>query len=245
MKRRLALRVCHSELFSTRESAPLLEGMIDAMSIELLRVLACEALAFVFFFLYGSFFEWAFHKYLFHSPKFIKSTFQAHTIVHHQVYKYEPDSYEWREGKKEDPNKVHISMNWFALPMFLGVHAPIFWVLENLTHIPLLIGGLAAIGTYYVVYEYFHYFMHVPARKGFENTEIFQFVKEHHRIHHKYMLQNLNVFFPLADLCLGTYRSPQSVGVAKVRKEVVLKNETATQRTVAPKFSGKSAAEGK
>ena len=29
------------------------------------------------------------------------------------------------------------------------------------------------------------------------------YVKEHHRIHHKYMQQNLNVFFPLADRVLA------------------------------------------
>ncbi len=193
----------------------------------MLSVILCQMLAFVFYFLYGSFFEWVFHKYLFHSPKFIKSTFHAHTIVHHQVYKYEPDSYQWKEGKKEDPNKDHIAMNWFAPILFLAFHAPIMWVIENLTHIPSMWGGLAAIGTYYLVYEYFHYFMHVPANKGFEMTAVFQFVKEHHRIHHKYMLQNLNVFFPLADLCLGTYRSPESVGAAS-RRVAVMQPDSAT-----------------
>jgi hypothetical protein len=169
--------------------------------------LECQLLAFVFYFLYGSFFEWAFHKYLFHSPKFVKRTFKAHTLVHHQRYKYVPASYEWQEGQEKD----HIAMDWFALPMFIGFHLPFLWLAQWATGIPSIWGGLAAITSYYIIYEYFHYCMHVPGKRAFEKTRLFRFVKEHHRIHHKYMLQNLNVFFPLADVCLGTYRSAVSV----------------------------------
>jgi hypothetical protein len=173
--------------------------------------LECQLLAFVFYFLYASFFEWAFHKYLFHSPKYIKSTFRAHTLVHHQRYKYEPSSYEWQEGQEKD----HITMDWFALPMFVGFHLPFFWAIQWATGIPSLWGGLAAVVAYYTIYEFFHYCMHVPGNRFFETWKPYRFAKEHHRIHHKYMLQNLNVFFPLADLCLGTYRSAASVPAPK------------------------------
>jgi len=169
--------------------------------------LSCELAAFVFYFLYGSFFEWVFHKYLFHSPKFIKATFKAHALVHHQRYKYEPSSYEWQEGQEKD----HIAMDWFALPLFVGFHLPFLWLAQWVTGIPSLWGGVAAITAYYTVYEYFHYCMHVPGGRFFEQNRVFKFVKEHHRIHHKYMQQNLNVYFPLADVCLGTYRSAASV----------------------------------
>ncbi len=177
-----------------------------------------EALAFVFFFLYGSFFEWVFHKYLFHSPKFFYQTFKAHTLVHHQRYKYEPESYEWQEGQEKD----HIAMDWFALPLFMAFHFPLFYLVEHFTGWKCLWGGIAAISVYYCIYEYFHYCMHVPAGRLFERNFVFRFAKEHHRIHHKYMLQNLNVFFPLADVCLGTYRSPASVG--KGRTVAALEN---------------------
>ncbi len=172
-----------------------------------MNVFGQQAIAFVFFFLYGSFFEWAFHKYLFHSPKYLKSTFRAHTIVHHQRYKYARSSYEWQTGQEKD----HIAMDWFALPLFLGMHLPLLWAVQRITGWQSLWGGLGAITAYYAVYEYFHYCMHVPAERRFERTGAFQFAKEHHRIHHKYMLQNLNVFFPLADKCLGTYRGPAAV----------------------------------
>lgn len=181
------------------------------------QTIVCELIAFVFYFMYASFFEWAFHKYLFHSPKFVKATFHAHTVIHHQVYKYEHNSYEWQTEEHPDTHKQHIAMAWFALPMFVGFHLPLFWAIEFFTHIPSLWGGLAAVVTYYTVYEYFHYCMHIPGGRWFETNPLFRFAKEHHRIHHKYMLANLNVFFPLADLCLGTYRTPASVGTA-VRK---------------------------
>ncbi len=166
-----------------------------------------ESLAFVFYFLYGSFFEWAFHKYLFHSPKLIKRTFKAHQLVHHQRYKFALNSYEWQEGQEKD----HIAMDWFALPMFVGFHLPFLWLVQRVTGWQSLWGGEAAITAYYAIYEYFHYCMHVPGGRWFEKLRPFTFVKEHHRIHHKYMQQNLNVFFPLADKCLGTFRSAASL----------------------------------
>jgi hypothetical protein len=184
------------------------------------RILVCELIAFVFYFLHCSFFEWVFHRYLFHSPKFLKITFHAHTIVHHQVYKYEPESYSWRDHDHVDKKKEHIAMAWVALPLFLAVHLPYFLIIERLTHLPSLWGGLAAVTAYYTTYEYFHYCMHIPSNRWFENSPVFRFVKEHHRIHHKYMLQNLNVFFPLADLCLGTFRSAASVGQPRVKPAV-------------------------
>jgi hypothetical protein len=167
--------------------------------------ISCQLLAFVFYFLYASFFEWAFHKYLFHSPRFVKATFRAHTLVHHQRYKYSPNSYSSADGEKD-----HVSMDWFALPMFLGFHLPFFLLIQWVTGIPSVWGGLGAVVAYYTVYEYFHYCMHIPGGRWFERTRIFKFVKEHHRIHHKYMQRNLNVFFPLADLCLGTFISQKN-----------------------------------
>lgn len=173
-----------------------------------------ELLAFVFYFLYGSFFEWAFHKYLFHSPKYVKRTFRAHQLVHHQRYRYEPSSYEWQEGQDKD----HIAMDWFALPMFIGFHLPFLWAIQRFTGWQSLWGGLAAITAYYATYEYFHYCMHVPGGRWFERWRVFRFVKEHHRIHHRFMQQNLNVFFPLADACLGTFRSAASVTAGSGRR---------------------------
>ena len=175
------------------------------------NLLCQELLAFVFYFLYASFFEWWFHKYLFHSPKLIKKTFKAHQLVHHQRYKHSGPSYEVQEGQE----KEHIAMDWFALPMFTGAHMPLFILVQVVTGWQSMWGGIAALMTYYCIYEYCHYRMHVPGNRWLERSRFFTFVKEHHRVHHKYMQQNLNVFFPLADKCMGTYRSVAAVKAPK------------------------------
>lgn len=193
----------------------------------------CQLLAFVFYFLYASFFEWAFHKHLFHSPRYVKATFKAHTLVHHQRYKYAPESYQSRD----DDNKEHVTMDWFALPLFIGVHLPLFIVVQWVTGIPSIWGGLGAVVAYYTVYEYFHYCMHIPGKRWFERNPVFRFVKEHHRIHHKHMQKNLNVFFPLADLCLGTFISQKREMTRELEKAAASASaattvkQTATQKT--------------
>lgn len=201
-------------------------------------LLGQELAAFIFYFLYESFFEWAFHKYLFHSPRFIKQTFKAHQLVHHQRYKYAQNSYEVQEGQERD----HIAMDWFALPLFVAVHVPIFLVVQWATGWHSFWGGIGSVVAYYTVYEYFHYGMHVPSGKWFERTPVFQYVKEHHRIHHKYMQQNLNVFFPLADKVLGTYRSAASVA-AKTQPAPTVNVTNTPAAPVAPTNSAPSPAQ--
>jgi hypothetical protein len=160
--------------------------------------------AFAGWFIYGSFFEWTFHKYLFHSPKFIRATYEAHAIVHHQTYKGD-DTYDLPSPK--DPDGKHIMMDWFALPLFVGVHILPIWAVQKLTGIPMLWGGLSAIAVYYLGYETLHYFMHVPRDRWIERTRVFKFLNEHHRIHHKYPNKNLNVLVPFADTCLRTLKT--------------------------------------
>lgn len=190
-----------------------------------------QALTFVVWFMYGSFFEWWFHKFLFHSPKLLRRPFKHHTMIHHQLYKYEPESYEWHAPNE----KHHITMDWWALPVFLLFHAPFMVGYALLIHQPYAVVPAAmAIATYYAVYEYFHYAMHVPGPQWFQNTRLFHFVKEHHRIHHKYMLSNLNVFFPLADLVLGTYRtesSPMRIERRKGEKREQVRAKLTAERT--------------
>ena len=171
----------------------------------------CQAGAFLVWFAYGSFFEWWFHKYLFHSPKLIRATFEAHDRVHHVNYG-DKESYDMPCAT--DPEGEHISMDWFALPIFVGVHFPIIFAVQWLTKIPMVWGGCLAIGVYYVMYETVHYFMHIPRNRWIEGTKLYKFLNEHHRIHHKYTNKNLNVLVPLADAVMRTLvvkkRSPST-----------------------------------
>src|SRR6266567_511327 len=102
--------------------------------------LACQAGAFAAWFVYGSFFEWFFHKYLFHKPRPIPWTYRAHALTHHGLYQGD-DSYDL--PSPEDPEGHHITMDWFALPLFLAFHFPLIWGVQRVTGIPSLWGGLA------------------------------------------------------------------------------------------------------
>ena len=165
------------------------------------HILLCELAAFALYFVYGSYFEWFFHRYLFHSPKYIYRMFHEHTLVHHQIYKGD-DTYHTHE---DHPNKV--PMDWWALPAMVGFHLPLFLLVQHFTKIPSLWGGVAAVSIYYTLYETFHWAMHVPRASNFlSRFRYYRFLDAHHRVHHKYMLSNLNVLFPLADLTLGTLR---------------------------------------
>jgi hypothetical protein len=165
------------------------------------HTLLCELAAFALYFVYGSYFEWFFHRYLFHSPKYIYRTFREHTLVHHQIYKGD-DTYHTHD---EHPDKV--PMDWWALPAMVGFHLPLFLLVQHFTGIPSLWGGVAAISIYYTLYETFHWAMHVPKASAFlSRFRYYRFLDAHHRVHHKHMLSNLNVLFPLADLTLGTLR---------------------------------------
>ena len=164
----------------------------------------CQVGAFFGWFIYGSFFEWVFHKYLFHSPKIIPATYNAHAVTHHGMYGGD-DSYDL--PCEEDPHGHHIMMDWFALPLFVGFHLPFLWLVQKLTGIPSIWGGIAAIVAYYGFYESIHYVMHVPRDRWIERTRLFRFLNEHHRLHHKDPNTNLNVVLPLADLLLRTLRT--------------------------------------
>ncbi|MGC8668664.1 MAG: fatty acid hydroxylase [Chthonomonadales bacterium] len=166
--------------------------------------LACQLGAFFAWFLYGSFFEWAFHKYLFHSPKLLRATFEAHDQRHHGLYGGD-ETYDL--PSPQDPGGKHIMMDWFALPLFLGFHLPLIWLVQWITGVPSLWGGLAAIAVYYLGYETLHFFMHVPRDRWIERTRVFRFLNHHHRLHHRDDATNLNVLFPLADLVLRTLRT--------------------------------------
>jgi hypothetical protein len=163
----------------------------------------CELAAFAAYFVYGSYFEWFFHRYLFHSPKYVYRTFREHTLVHHQIYK--GDHTYLAQHDHDHPEKV--TMDWWAMPLMILFHLPLFYLVQRVTGVPSLWGGVAAFVVYFSLYESFHWAMHVPkASKFMSRFQLWRFLDDHHHVHHKYMLSNLNVIFPLADLTLGTLR---------------------------------------
>jgi len=122
--------------------------------------------------------------------------------VHHQVYKGD-DSYVVHSH--DNPEKV--TMDWWAMPAMVLFHLPLFIGVQWLTGIPSAWGGIAAVVVYFGLYESLHWVMHVPDSAPLvSRTRLFKFLAQHHKVHHRYMLSNLNVILPVADLVLGTLR---------------------------------------
>ena len=154
---------------------------------------------FVVVFFYCSFYEWFVHRHIMHVKRFpLHDAFRGHTQVHHQIYHGE--NY-LAKGPGVPPN---VTLRWYAFPAMLLGHVPIFALVQWFTGWPVFWAGILGCTAYFAGYEYTHYLMHVPKGHYVERFRWFLFLREHHRLHHKYMLRNLNVFIPLADLVHGT-----------------------------------------
>lgn len=162
-------------------------------------VFLSEFIAFILWFTYCSFFEWFVHRHIMHVKRFpLHDAFRGHTLVHHQLY--HGAKYMVKPGEKAP----HVALRWYAFPGMLIFHLPLFALIQWLTGWQSFWGATTACILYFAGYEYTHYLMHVPLGHHIERYRWFKFQREHHRLHHKYMLRNMNVFIPLADLCLGT-----------------------------------------
>lgn len=172
--------------------------------------LGIEAAACLFWFVYSSFFEWFGHRYFMHARRFpLIWLFNVHTFVHHQIYK--GDRFQTRVSGRPS----HVIMQPFSFPCILLGHLPVFAFFQWLTRLPTFWGAVMGGTFYYAAYEYTHFLMHVPRGHFVERFRWFWFLREHHRLHHRYMLRNFNVLVPLGDLCFrtlvtasGTYSKP-------------------------------------
>lgn len=168
----------------------------------------------LFWIVYGSFYEWFFHKYWMHEPRTPKEAFRGHAIVHHGLYKGD-DSYFVPETERPH----HILLKPYALPLIVLMHLPVLFLIEKFLVANTLWGGLIACTLYFVVYEYMHWNMHVPRRQFVERFRWFQFLREHHKLHHKYAQKNYCVLFPLADWVMGTAETWESLARRKAERE--------------------------
>lgn len=156
--------------------------------------------------IYCSLFEWTLHKYVMHKPlKFFRYPFVAHAVTHHGKFK---SDYTYHLQDEADKNTV--PMAWWNAPAIWVLHVPLVLGVQWLVGKPILWGFFAAMISYYAVYEYLHWCMHIPRRRNIERSGIFFRLNGHHLLHHRYMGKNLNVVLPLFDLIFGTLilRSP-------------------------------------
>jgi len=116
----------------------------------------------------------------------------------------------------------------------IAFHTPFFWLIQHFLIPYSFWGALAACVTYFTGYEYTHYLMHVPKGHYVERFKWFRFIKEHHRLHHKYYLRNMNVFIPLADYHLGTLITSEGWrSKALIHKQNLEKKDKAKETTPA------------
>jgi hypothetical protein len=156
---------------------------------------------FVFGIIYASFFEWTLHRFVMHRPILgFTYPYRSHGITHHTVFGSGKDYH-----IMDMDNKHLVTMAWWNGPVLLLINAPVGlllgWAVGNWWALAPFIG---AMGVYYGVYEYFHYCMHVPRTRWFQQTRLFKWVDQHHRLHHLEPMRNLNVVLPLADWILRT-----------------------------------------
>lgn len=190
--------------------------------------LLSEGLAFVFWFTYSSFFEWWVHRHLMHVKRNFPfaEAFKGHTLVHHQLYHWN-GKFE-AEGPGRPP---HVFLRWYAFPAMIACHLPVFGLFQWLTHLQTFWGALAGTTLYFIGYEYVHYLTHVPRGHFVERFRWFRFIKEHHRLHHKYYLRNMNVFLPLGDLAFGTLITSEGWRSKPAKRQRLLSRRKAAEKT--------------
>lgn len=152
--------------------------------------------------LWSSVCEWILHRYVMYRVSFrFRYAYEAHAKVHHNIYKSD-NSYHVQRG--DDGKKI-------AMAKWNGI------VISILAGIPMIVFGywmfiLAFIisMSYYGVYEFMHWCMHMPKRRSMEYMMWFRKLNGHHLLHHRYVNKNYNVVLPFGDLIFGTLmiRSP-------------------------------------
>lgn len=171
------------------------------VSIFMSLLLLWGFVGFVGNFAFASFFEWFLHRYVMHRPvgKF-RYAFEAHAVVHHHIFKADHTYH-----LINDKDKEKIPMEWWNGPVLITFAAlPSIILGLILGPWPVIVGGVLACCSYYALYEYIHWCMHLPKNRRIEKPWIFRRLNGHHLLHHRYMHKNFNVVFPLADMILGT-----------------------------------------
>jgi hypothetical protein len=155
-----------------------------------------------------SFFEWFMHRYFMHRRGvaffykrigFLRTAHYRHAIQYHSVYyrrfDHEPDPI----GRFISIDPDYVFTITLAVP-FLGALA----LLDSL----LAVVFSVVLVTHHLIWALFHREMHVPSNAFFRDWSFYRYLARYHWMHHRYRGANFNLVFPLADVLLGTYRSP-------------------------------------
>jgi len=174
---------------------------------------------------YCSFFEWTLHKYIMHRPFLgLRYPFRAHAQTHHRIFEFD-ETY----LLQRDEDKRIVAMAWWNGPVIIALNSPTWFaagMLAGLVQGTMFgsyfwagaIGGTCSMVAYYIMYESLHWCMHVPGNRWFSQSSWFRWIDDHHRMHHKRPMTNLNVVLPIADLILRS-NAPGLPPVSRMAEE--------------------------
>lgn len=157
----------------------------------------------------NSFVEHFSHRWVMHRRCPLLPYGYLHTTSHHATFGADETYHAIRPEMLD--HGTHFTWREYVLfPLFC---LALYGSVELFTGKPTTVGAMAAVYAGLVAFDLLHYRFHVPSDTWFQRTRLFKFLKDHHKMHHANMSVNLNVVFPLADLCLGTL-SKRKVGDA-------------------------------
>ena len=160
--------------------------------------------------------EWLLHKYVMHKVPFgFTYAYKAHTKVHHNIFKYDKT---YHSQSQEDIKTIPMA-KWNGV------------VIATLAGLPMFVFGykmflltFTVAFCYYGVYEFIHWCMHLPKRRGVEYRWWYKKLNGHHLLHHRYMYKNYNVVLPFADLLFGTLLSRSPIKFKQCRPSYCVPN---------------------
>ncbi|MCA9776120.1 MAG: hypothetical protein KC800_05360 [Candidatus Eremiobacteraeota bacterium] len=165
------------------------------MSLELYYFLLASSLTVV----YGSILEWVIHNKIMHDPRY-KLPYRRHTVEHHKFRKAPGRYY----AKSEEDAAYHLFETSYMPVVFL-LNIPYYTLWYHLGGVGGCLGATLVSLGYILTYEVFHWAMHAQTGFYFNNWAWFEFLREHHRRHHKWARINYNVVCPLADILFLTF----------------------------------------
>ena len=149
-------------------------------------------------------FEWWIHKYVMHrlvDASALRASYDRHTRQHHQSFSDNEmtvdSAREWRI----------IFFPWRALFTFIGMGAPIAWLLGSIVNPNAGYVLMVTMIGNYLLYEAFHYCCHVHDNWFVRTMPFINTIRRHHTAHHNFgimMGRNFNLTFPVADWFMGT-----------------------------------------
>jgi len=205
-------RTHHRERISTRYNGWLhfaltTIGSLVAIGYALSRVHSpwlLELLCIPVFFLIANFGEYLAHRYPMHQrTPGIGLLFERHSEQHHRFYTYNAMA-------SESPRDFQMVLfPPIMLVLFLGLVAPIAFLIGTLGTANLGWLFCATAVSYFLTYEWLHWAYHQPEDSWAGRLALVRSLRRHHTSHHLESSVNFNITFPIADRVFGTSVAPR------------------------------------